>query len=154
MMLALQTANHAMRYSKIRILIACLFGSAAAVSAQIPSSSYPARRAAALSRIGTDLLIVPARASFLADDPLGFVQAADFQYLTGLDQTVGGVLVLDGARSTSTLFVQPSNPLVTVDAIVPGAESARQLQVADVQAVEGLETWLRRRFAQAKTSAY
>jgi Xaa-Pro aminopeptidase len=154
MMLALQTASHAMRHSRIRILIACLFGMAAAVSAQIPPSSYPVRRAAALSRIGTDLLIVPARASFLADDQLGFVQTADFQYLTGLDQTVGGVLVLDGARSTSTLFVQPSNPLLTVDAVVPGAESARRLQFSDVQAVEGFEPWLRRRFAQAKTSAY
>src|SRR4029078_12148959 len=131
----------------IRILSACLFGLAAAVSAQIPPSSYPARRAAALSRIGTDLLIVPARASFPADDQLGFVQAADFQYLTGLDQTVGGVLVLDGAGSPSTLFLQPSNPLLTVDGAVPGAETARRLQLSDVQAVEGFERWLRRRFA-------
>src|SRR5512144_172100 len=86
---------------------------ATTASAQIPASAYLARRAAAMTAIGGDLLIVPARASFLADDQLGFVQAADFQYLTGLDEVIGAVLVLDGASATSTLFVAPRNPLLT-----------------------------------------
>ena len=55
-----------------------------------------------MARIGSGVLIVPARASFLADDQLGYVQAADFQHLTGLDELVGAVLVLDGATSTAT----------------------------------------------------
>ena len=53
--------------------------------AQIPASAYPVRRAAAMARIAGDVLIVPARASFLADDQLVFVQA-------------GGLPVLDRAR--------------------------------------------------------
>jgi Xaa-Pro aminopeptidase len=123
-------------------------------SAQIPSSAYPARRAAALAAIGGDLLVVPARASFLADDQLGFTQTADFQYLTGLDDVVGAVLVLDGATSTSTLFVGPRNPLVSRGTIVPGAESAARLQLSSVEAVPTLEAWLRQRFARTPSTAY
>ena len=57
---------------------------AATVAAQIPAEAYEARRAAALVAARDNLIIVPARASFLADEQLGFVQASDFQYLSGL----------------------------------------------------------------------
>jgi Xaa-Pro aminopeptidase len=123
-------------------------------SAQIPSSAYPARRAAALAAIAGDVLIVPARASFLADDQLGFTQTADFQYLTGLDDVVGAVLVLDGATSTSTLFVAPRNPLVARGTIAPGAASASRLQLSNVEAVDTLESRLRQRFARTPSTAY
>src|SRR5439155_2719353 len=93
-------------------LLAVTLGTTTA-RAQIPASAYPARRTQAMARIGGDVLIVPARGSFLADDQLGFVQAADFQYLTGLEELVGAVLVLDGATSTAMLFVAPRNPLLT-----------------------------------------
>src|SRR5262245_4671015 len=122
--------------------------------AQIPASAYPARRAAAIARIGGDVVIVPARGSFLADDQLGFVQAADFQYLTGLEELVGAVLVLDGATSTSTVFVAPRNPLLTRGVIAPGAESARQLQVSDVKPIDALAPWLRQRFARGGVNVY
>ena len=122
--------------------------------AQIPTSAYPARRAAAMQRIAGDVLIVPARGSFLADDQLGFVQAADFQYLTGLEELVGAVLVLDGAASTSTLFVAPRNPLLTRGIIAADAASARRLQLSDVKSVDALEPWLRRRFARGGVKAY
>jgi Xaa-Pro aminopeptidase len=122
--------------------------------AQIPGSAYLARRAAAMAGIKGDMLIVPSRASFLADDQLGFVQAADFQYLTGLDDLIGAVLVLDGAASTSTLFVAPRNPLVTRGAIAPDSESARRLQLSGVQPVEALEPWLRQRFSRTASTVY
>jgi len=127
---------------------------ASAALAQVPASAYLARRSAALARLGSDLLIVPARASFLADDQLGFVQAADFQYLTGLDELVGAVLVLDGAASTATLYVAPRNPLLTLGVIAPGAESARRLQLSGVEPVEALEPRLRQRFAGAASGVY
>ena len=122
-------------------------------SAQIPASAYPARRAAALAAIGGNVLIVPARASFLADDQLGFTQAADFQYLTGLDDVVGAVLVLDGATSQSMLFVAPRSPLVTRGTVAAGAESASRLHLASVQPIDALEAWLRQRFTRT-SSAY
>jgi Xaa-Pro aminopeptidase len=127
---------------------------AGAAQAAIPASAYVARRAAALAAIRGDLLIVPARASFLADDQLGFVQATDFQYLTGLDELVGAVLVLDGSTSTSTLFVAPRNPLLTRGAIEPGAASARRLGVTAIEPVDRLEPWLRQRFAKQPSAAY
>jgi Xaa-Pro aminopeptidase len=127
---------------------------AAALRAQIPMSAYPNRRAAALARVGTDVLIVPARASFPADDQLGFVQAADFQYLTGLEELVGAVLVLDGSASSSTLFVAPQNPLLTRGVLAGDADAARRLQLSDVQPIDSLELWLRQRFARGQTSAY
>src|SRR5438046_1367916 len=109
------------------------------VNAQIPASAYPARRAAAMTRIGGAVLVVPARASFLSDDQLGFVQAPDFQYLTGLDELIGAVLVLDGEARTSTLFVAPRNRLLTRGVVAPDADSARRLQLSNVQPVEALE---------------
>ena len=66
---------------------------------------------------------------------------------------VGAVLVLDGAASTSTLFVPPLNPLLT-RGILPDEESARRLQLSAVQPVDALEPWLRRRFAGAPATAY
>jgi Xaa-Pro aminopeptidase len=107
-----------------------------------------------MARIGGGVLIVPARASFLADDQLGYVQAPDFQYLTGLDELVGAVLVLDGASSTSTLFVGPRNPLLTRGVIVPDATSARRLQLSGVEPVDALEPWLRQRFARPEATVY
>ena len=122
--------------------------------AQIPASAYPARRAAALTRIAGDVLIVPARGSFLADDQLGFVQAADFQYLTGLEELVGAVLVLDGSTSTATLFLPPRNPLLTRGTMAADAESARSLQISDVKPIDALEPWLRQRFARGGVKVY
>jgi Xaa-Pro aminopeptidase len=145
--------SHLFRRSAGTALLAIALGAAMA-PAQIPASAYPARRAAAIARIGGDVLIVPARASFLADDQLGFVQAADFQYLTGLDDVVGAVLVLDGAASSSTLFVAPRNLLLTRGVIEPDGESARRLQLSGVQPIGSLEPWLRQRFGRGDTTVY
>jgi Xaa-Pro aminopeptidase len=138
----------------ICIAILSVAFAATTANAQIPASAYPARRAAALSAIAGDLLVVPARASFLADDQLGFVQAADFQYLTGLDELVGAVLVLDGSASTSTLFVQPRNPLLTRGEIAPDAASARRLQLTGILPIDGLEPWLRQRLGRVRSTVY
>jgi Xaa-Pro aminopeptidase len=140
----------------VRLAIAAVLAIALGTTltrAQIPASAYPARRAAALARIAGDVLIVPARGSFLADDQLGFVQAADFQYLTGLEELVGAVLVLDGAASTATLFVAPRNPLLTRGSITD-AESARRLRLSDVKSIDAFEPWLRQRFARGGVKAY
>jgi Xaa-Pro aminopeptidase len=125
---------------------------AGSVAAQIPASAYPARRSAALAALRGNLLIVPARGSFLADDQLGFVQTADFQYLTGLGELVGAVLVLDGSTSASTLFVQPRNPLLTRGNLAPDAASARRLQLSAVEPIDRLEPWLKQRLAHGLTA--
>jgi Xaa-Pro aminopeptidase len=125
-----------------------------ALNAQIPAGSYVSRRAAALSRLGGDLLVVPARASFAADDQLGFVQAPDFQYLTGLEELLGAVLVLDAADRSSLLFVPPPNPMLTRPTVLPGAESATRLKLAEVRTIDQLEPWLRRRLTRSATTVH
>src|SRR5262249_40322986 len=136
----------------VRIALLAVAIGAVTLNAQIPSASYASRRAAAIGRIGSDLLIVPARGSFLADDQLGFVQASDFQYLTGLDELIGAVLVLDGTAKTSTLFVAPRNPLLTRGLVAADADTARRLQLSAIQAVDAFEPWLRQRFARGPTN--
>jgi Xaa-Pro aminopeptidase len=74
---------------------------------------HAARRAAALAALGARLVIVPSQASFKSDDQAGFQQASDFQYLTGLSDLVGAVLVLDGPGKAATLFLPPPSPLIT-----------------------------------------
>src|ERR1043165_7589555 len=91
------------RVAAVRLFAILLL--AAAMSGQTPRPTYAARRAAAIRSLGTDVLVVPSRASFNEADQRGFVQAPNFHYLTGLEEVVGAVLVLDGAKSGSTLFV-------------------------------------------------
>jgi Xaa-Pro aminopeptidase len=138
-----------------RALIAATFATIATrpASAQIPESAYYARRVAALSKLGADLLIVPARGSFLADDQMGYMQAPDFEYLTGLDSQVGAVLVIDGSDASVTLYVPRLSPLVSLGIIAPTAESATRLRINAVLPVDSLEPRLRRRFAAAPTTA-
>jgi Xaa-Pro aminopeptidase len=148
----MKTIHHARR-TCLGFLTALLLVSGS-VAAQMPASAYPARRSAALAALRGNLLIVPARASFLADDQLGFVQTADFQYLTGLGELVGAVLVLDGSTSASTLFVQPRNPLLTRGDVAPDAASARRLQLSAVEPIDRLEPWLKQRLTRGSVTAY
>lgn len=110
---------------------------------------HAARRASALERLGARLLLVPSRESFKSDDQAGFKQATDFQYLTGLSELVGAVLVLDGGARESVLFLPRPNPLVARALPKLGVEGAREVGVTDVQPVDSLPGWLAGRFARA-----
>ena len=135
-------------------LCAMLAASAVSAAGQIPDAAYSARRANALAWLGSDVLVVPARGSFLADDQLGFMQAPDFQYLTGLSEQVGAVLLLDGSDTSVSLFVPRPSPLVSLGIIAPTAESAQRLRINAVLPIDSLEPRLRRRFAAAPTTAF
>ena len=139
------------RLTRATLLAAVL---ALPAAAQVPTTAYATRRALALARAGDDVIVVPSRASFLADDQMGFVQAADFQYLTGLDDQVGDVLVLDGRAHSATLFVARPSPLITRGVLAPGPATAARIGMTAVLAVDSLEAWLRRRFAMAPTLAH
>ena len=60
-----------------------------------PADQYQRRRAAAMERLDGRILIVPSQGAFKSDDQAGFQQTTDFQYLTGLGDLVGAVLILD-----------------------------------------------------------
>ncbi len=115
----------------------------------LPPSTYSERRTVAFNRIGSDLLIVPARASFLLDDEMGYVQAPDFQYLTGLEHLVGAVLVLDGKVRSATLFAPRASRLITRWLVSPGPESAAALGLKEVLPIESLDEWITRRLKES-----
>ena len=122
--------------------------------AQIPASAYYARRVAVLAQLASDIMLVPARGSFLFDDQMGFMQAPDFQYLTGLDAQIGAVLLLDGRDKSVTLFVPRPSPLISLGIIPSTPAAAASLRVNDVAPIDSLEPRLRRRFAMAPTTAH
>ena len=134
-------------------LSAALLVESRALGAQIPASAYYARRVAVLERLGNDVMIVPARGSFLYDDQMGYVQAPDFQYLTGLSEQVGAVLLLDGSDKSMTLFVARPSPLISLGVIPQTQAAAAELHLNEVVSVDSLEARLRRRFAMAPTAA-
>lgn len=119
-----------------------LLAALALATGPTPAETFAARRAAALTQLGSRLLIVPAQSSFKGDDGAGFQQATDFYYFTGLGDVVGPVLVLDGAARSATLFTARPNPVIT--------RPAAPLQGFDqVLPVDSLDLWLRRRFPTA-----
>jgi Xaa-Pro aminopeptidase len=110
-----------------------------------PEPDYRARRAAVFQRLGNRALIVPSQAAFALDDQVGFQQATDFQYLTGIDHLVGAVLVQDGPAREAILFLQPPNPLVKRPFPSADPSAATRLGLTFVWPIDSLEPWLRRK---------
>ena len=109
-----------------------------------PGPIQAQRRAAVLNRLGANLLIAPSQDAFKSDDQAGFQQATDFYYLTGLDDVVGGLLVLDGSTARSALFLPKANPSITRPALPPTPEVAQRMAVDEVWSVDSLGPWLER----------
>ena len=136
------------------LCIVSLSGPASSLPAQIPTSTYDARHTAVLSKLGPDVMLVPARGSFLFDDQMGFMQAPDFQYLTGMSEQIGAVLLLDGSDRSATLYVPRPSPLISLGIIPPTRAAADSLRINNVVPIDSLEPQLRRRFAMARTVAH
>ena len=135
-----------------RWLTAALFSGAALqpVEAQpISNDAYRTRRSAVIDRLESKLLIVPSQSGFKYDDQATFLQAANFQYLTGESELVGAVLIVDGKARTSTLFLPPVNRMISRPRPLPGPETARHLGLEAAWPIDSLESWLRGRLAGA-----
>lgn len=115
--------------------------------APVPADQYQNRRAAAMARLESRILIVPSQAAFKSDDQAGFQQTTDFQYLTGLGDLVGAVLVFDGQTKRTLLFVPGPNPVITRPR--PGPESAAALGLDAVVSIDSLVPWLSLRLGTA-----
>ena len=74
---------------------------------QVPSGDFPARRAKVAASLPHAVVVVPSRFEPKAEDQHGFRQNPDFYYLTGLGNAPGMVLLIDGPRQRSILFVGP-----------------------------------------------
>ena len=115
----------------------------------VPAEQHLRRRAAAMERLEGRILIVPSQGAFKSDDQAGFQQTSDFQYLTGLGDLLGAVLLLDGGAKRATLFVPGPNPAISRPRPQPGAESAAALGLDAVLPIDSLTPWLTRRLGSA-----
>ena len=69
------------------------------------AATFRARRGRAMQAAPDALVLVRSRSTILAENEDGFRQNADFYYLTGLENAVGALLVMDSRRHESWLFV-------------------------------------------------
>ncbi|MBA3317253.1 MAG: aminopeptidase P N-terminal domain-containing protein [Gemmatimonadales bacterium] len=76
-------------------------------TAQVPASEYTVRRARVITKLPNGILLVPPKFDVKAEDQHGFHQNPDFYYLSGLGNALRAVLLIDGPRPQSLLFVTP-----------------------------------------------
>ena len=74
-------------------------------SAQEKSSPFRTRRDRVMQAASDALVLVRSRSTVMAENEDGFRQNALFYYLTGLENAVGALLVVDSQRHESWLFV-------------------------------------------------
>ena len=131
------------------ILAIALIGLVYAAAAQPPVGVERRQRAASAFRDGILLLRASSALDRAAD---GFRQDPFFYYFTGLENTVGAVLAIDGKSAESWLFV-PSQPPFSRWGLQPeaqpGAEAAKLLGIEHVVDWSEMESFFSGRAAQA-----
>ena len=130
------------------ILAIALIGPVYAAVAQPPVGVERRQRAATALHDGILLLHAKSTLDFAAD---GFRQEPFFYYFTGLGNTVGAVLAIDGKMGESWLFLPPKGPSRGGFALEaqPGAEAAKLLGFEHVVDWSEMETFFSGRAAQA-----
>jgi Xaa-Pro aminopeptidase len=133
----------------VLLAFAAIGATEAAAQSSAPDSfaEFQARRQRVLDRLPRALLFVPSRSTAKADDQHGFIQEPDFYYLTGLADAIGAVLLLDGPRRESWLFV-PREPGFERARVALGAPSEARLGLQHVAQLEDLATLVDRRLAE------
>ncbi|HSE24418.1 MAG TPA: aminopeptidase P N-terminal domain-containing protein [Pyrinomonadaceae bacterium] len=93
------------------ILILLLALTVCTASAQEKPSTFRTRRDRVMQAASDALVLVRSRSTVMAENEDGFRQNALFYYLTGLENAVGALLVIDSQRHESWLFVPSSGQL-------------------------------------------
>jgi Xaa-Pro aminopeptidase len=131
------------------ILAIALMGPVYAVAAQ-PSVAVERRQRAASALHDGILLLHASSALDLTAD--GFRQDPFFYYFTGLENTVGAVLAIDGRSGESWLFLPAKPPFLKSGLqpeVQPGAEAAKLLGIEHVVDWSEMESFFSGRAAQA-----
>ena len=130
-----------MRLRKV-LLVSVLIVSSCAATAENPVLRNRRRRAAAAFPDGIILIHANSEIDLTAD---GFRQDPFFYYFTGLENTVGAVLAIDGRSGGSWLFL-PSLPSlfggVVRPEVQPGPEAVQRLGIEHVVGWAELEQFL------------
>src|SRR5688572_11735203 len=82
------------------------------------SATFRERRDRAMRAAPNALLLVRSRSSVMAENEDGFRQNAAFYYLTGLNNAVGALLVMDSKRHETWLFVPASGQLPRIGSLM------------------------------------
>ncbi len=127
---------------KLIVCVTIVFTGLSACSAQ--ANELRERRTRAAASFSDGILLVHAKSAFdLAAD--GFRQDPIFYYYTGLENTAGALLAIDGRSRESWLFLPPQDPFGDATLrpeVSPGPESAKQLAIDHVVDWVELEAFL------------
>lgn len=120
----------------------------------VPVTELVVRREAALSRFHDGILLLHSGSGLKRWEDYGFRQGASFYYLTGMPNLHDSILVLDGPKRESVLFVRvlPPAPFFTqamsmfsgLDqfSLPAGPASASLTGIAKVENWDGFTAWL------------
>jgi Xaa-Pro aminopeptidase len=131
-----------------------LIGSACLASGENTAVRERRQRAAAAFRDGILLIHASSELDLTAD---GFRQAPFFYYFTGLGNTVGAMLAIDGKSGESWLFLPSRPPFSKIGLepeVQPGPETAKRLGVEHVVDWSEMESFLASHAGQAQPLYY
>jgi len=136
---------------QIRFVCVFLLSTVASLSSRADSNVFSERRgrAAAAFADGTVLFHASSMIEITAD---GFRQDPYFYYFTGLQNTVGALLAIDGKSRESWLFLPTRTPFADsglLPEVRPGPEAAKQLGIDHVVDWTELSTFLAARSGSA-----
>lgn len=119
--------------------------------AQVMPTEFEGRRQSLLNSFPDGIVILPANWDVKPDAQDGFRQDQSFYYFTGLENQIGAILLLDGVRRESTLFVPDNAAGIRFSgASVPIGESAADsLGVTRVVSIAEFVPFLDARIAAA-----
>src|SRR5215470_15252173 len=103
------------------------------------TSELEARRKAALEKVPDGIILLRSYSGLKHWDESGFHQDSSFYYFTGLANAHAAILVLDGQKKESWLFVAPRQGPFGADlrgfdsiSLDPGAQSEAELRIDHV----------------------
>ena len=130
---------------------ALVFSCLAAASLPEEKTGLQERRQRAAREFSDGVLLLHSKAvtDFVAD---GYREQAAFFYLTGLENSPGTILAIDGKTADSWLFIPPAAALATTE-VQPGAADAKKLRLGHVVDWKELEGFLAQQ-AQARAKIY
>src|SRR4030095_8718605 len=82
------------------------------------TATFRARRDRLMQTASDALVLIRSRSKLMEENEDGFRQNASFYYLTGLENAVGALLVLDSRRQESWLFVPSSGQLPRIGSLM------------------------------------
>src|SRR5215467_7908705 len=141
---------------RIRFLCVFLFSTIACSCSWADANVFRERRGRVMAAFADGIVMFHAN-SITAITADGFRQDPYFYYFTGLQNTVGALLAIDGKSTESWLFLPNESPFADSGLLPearPGPETAKQLGIEHVLAWQELSTFLASRSGSARPLYY